>query len=612
MVLYRDITLLSPHMSKVGSLAIILAAGRGSRLKNITSSDTKCMLDVDGQKLINLYLASLFDNGCSKVILVTGHGSSSLVAHVNSLGYKDVHFVHNPDYSTTNNIYSLKLAFDYLKKNDISYSRLALFESDIWINRKVLDHFLTQSGDNSALVSPYEYWMDGTCVEVDADQNIKSFVPKTFVSSSLKSGIALFKTVNIYQFSCEYVEGYLSKLINAYIEITNLNEYYEDVIRLLISLPSAPSLNAWRVSPESWHEIDDEYDLLRAETTALLSRGENKMLINQYGGFWKYSWVNDINLLVNPHFPPEEMIFEISTLTNKLIRNYPSCQKAICMIASKTLSVSSDYIAVGNGASELISKYFSLFPDDWQIIKPAFLEYERVIGLSNLEYLNSLDEINFKKNLIVINPNNPTGDFVTTQEIIQLAEKLALNSKTLFYDESFSAFSDTPLSLLSDKHLKANPNLVVLKSIGKSYGVPGLRLGLIASSNTILLKSLRESLPIWNISAFAEAFLDLLPRFKHSYENSLYYIKRAREHLYSSLVDLEIQGLIIHPSQANFLFVEFVDPLFLSRIANLLNSKNLLFKYILPRDGLSYPSLRLAITDLSTANLIIECFSSIV
>ena len=94
-------------MSKAITLAIILAAGRGSRLKDITSSDTKCMLDVDGEKLINLYLSSLFDSGCSKVIVVTGHASDSLTAHIKTLGYNDVDFVHNPDYSSTNNIYSL-------------------------------------------------------------------------------------------------------------------------------------------------------------------------------------------------------------------------------------------------------------------------------------------------------------------------------------------------------------------------------------------------------------------------------------------------------------------------------------------------------------------------
>ena len=253
------------------------------------------------------------------------------------------------------------------------------------------------------------------------------------------------------------------------------------------------------------------------------------------------------------------MIFEISTLTNKLIRNYPSSQQVICQIASKTLPVSSDCLVAGNGASELISNYFSLFSEDWQIVKPAFLEYERVIGLSNLNYLNSFDDIDFNKNLILINPNNPTGSFVQPKLVLQFAERLALNSRQLFYDESFSAFSDTPLSLLNDSDIKTNPNLVVLKSIGKSYGVPGLRLGLLASSNPILVKRLREILPIWNISSFAEAFLDLIPRFKTSYMSSLKSLKTVRAHLYSSLIALNIRGIEIHPSQANFLFIEVRD-----------------------------------------------------
>ena len=592
--------------------AIILAAGRGSRLKKITKHDTKCMLHIDNQRLIDIYITCLVKSGCESIIIVTGHGADSLITYVKTRYPKEIiEFVYNDLYATTNNIYSLQLGLERLFHRGGEWSSVVIMESDIWIHQATLLNFLDTGNDNAAIVSPFEYWMDGTCVEVNNKGLISAFIPKILVPKSTKYSNNIHKTVNIYRFSKSYCEHFLSSFLKTYITTLGPGSYYEDVIRIVTALPSAPFLKAWQVTTKEWHEIDDEYDLLRAEATALSQTGNHQNLVSQYGGYWKYNWITDLNLLVNPHFPPDDMFDELASVFGILTRSYPSTQECICKVAAKTLPIGSEMLAVGNGASEIMLALLRDTEEEWQILAPTFLEYARLIPKKRLRYVLDLSDIDYESNLIVVNPCNPTGVHVPKEDILRLARRLEENSKVLVYDESFADFADEPLTLSDDEYLTEHPNIIIIKSLGKSYGVPGLRLGILASGSLDLVKRVRDTLPIWNISSYAEAFLDILPRYVSHYQNSLLAIKQIRRDTIKSLLNLQVSGINIYPSQANFICISFSDRSLLDHFVTSMSTRDILIKIIEPREGLPFPCARFAITEVKSAQFVVDCLASL-
>ena len=135
--------------------AIILAAGMGKRLKQLTQNKTKCMVKVNGVPLINRTLSQLEQHDLSRIVIVTGYEGQKLREHIESLHIKTpVVFIDNPVYDRTNNIYSLFLAKDYLLKEDT-----LLLESDIIFEDSVLNSLTDDPRDSLALAAKYESWM---------------------------------------------------------------------------------------------------------------------------------------------------------------------------------------------------------------------------------------------------------------------------------------------------------------------------------------------------------------------------------------------------------------------------------------------------------------------
>ena len=172
-----------------------MAAGMGRRLGELTNDNTKCMLEVNGTRLINRTLDALSDIGISRVVLVVGYKAENVKRWVGDK-YKDIDivYVENSVYDKTNNIYSLFLAKEHLVEDDT-----LLLESDLIFEPSVLRRIVEEPYPNLALVDKYESWMDGTVVTLDEEQRIKSFISKDkFRYSDIES---YFKTVNIYKFS---------------------------------------------------------------------------------------------------------------------------------------------------------------------------------------------------------------------------------------------------------------------------------------------------------------------------------------------------------------------------------------------------------------------------
>ena len=175
--------------------AIILAAGMGKRLKELTQNNTKCMVKVNGVSLIDRLLHQLEKQHLSRIVIVVGYEGQKLIDYIATLGIKTpISYVDNAVYDKTNNIYSLALAKNYLMEEDT-----LLFESDVIIEDSAIDELVKDPRDTLAMVDKYESWMDGTCVKLDEYDNIVAFVPgKSF---DFKEKEEYYKTVNIYKFS---------------------------------------------------------------------------------------------------------------------------------------------------------------------------------------------------------------------------------------------------------------------------------------------------------------------------------------------------------------------------------------------------------------------------
>jgi len=138
--------------------AIILAAGMGKRLGELTKNNTKCMVEVGGVKLIERALRILDKKSLSRIILVVGYQYENLTTFVNSLQLATpIEYIVNDVYNRTNNIFSLSLAKEQMMQEDT-----LLLESDLIFEERLIDLLIEDKRDTLALVDKFESWMDGT------------------------------------------------------------------------------------------------------------------------------------------------------------------------------------------------------------------------------------------------------------------------------------------------------------------------------------------------------------------------------------------------------------------------------------------------------------------
>lgn len=297
--------------------AIILAAGMGRRLGELTKNNTKCMIEVNGISLIDRLLTQLSHLKLNKIIIVTGYESEKLRLHIGEeyLGLK-IQYIENPIFYCTNNIYSLSLA-----KNELQEDDTLLIESDLIFDDSIFKELVEDAYPNLALVDKYEPWMDGTMVCLDEENNIINFISKrNFDYGNVSS---YYKTVNIYKFSREFAQNSYVPFLEAYTKTLGNNEYYEQVLRV-ITLLDRCNLKAKVLSGQKWYEIDDVQDLDIAET--LFANNDKKVSLYQrrFGGYWRFPSLLDFCYLVNPYFPPIRMREELKANFDNLLTEYPS------------------------------------------------------------------------------------------------------------------------------------------------------------------------------------------------------------------------------------------------------------------------------------------------
>lgn len=545
--------------------AIILAAGMGKRLKDLTRNNTKCMIQVNGVTLIERMLRQLENLHLSRIVIVVGYEGQKLMDYIGSLDIKvPVIYVNNPIFDKTNNIYSLALAKEWLCEEDT-----LLFESDLIFEEAVVEALLNDPRETLALVDKYESWMDGTCVKLGPDDDIEDFVPKNrFQYAEIKD---YYKTVNIYKFSRGFSAKYYIPFLDAYQRALGENEYYEQVLRVLTMLDE-PKIKAKRLTGQLWYEIDDIQDLDIAASMFMPDEMQKvDLLQRRYGGYWRYPQLLDFCYLVNPYFPPQKMMDEIKASFENLLTQYPSGMRVNALLAAKNFGINQDNILVGNGAAELIKVWMSSISGKAGIIRPTFEEYGQRYSEENMVvYWPDNEDFRYTaedltdffgdkgiRNLILINPDNPSGNYLSKAELLKLAAWTEENQMTLLIDESFVDFAEEQEATMIQQHiLDRYRHLFVMKSISKSYGVPGLRLGVLASGDTDRIAKLKKDVAIWNINSFAEFYLQIEEKYAKEYLAALDQFREERACFVNELT--RILGLRVIPTQANYVMAEVV------------------------------------------------------
>ena len=349
-----------------------------------------------------------------------------------------------------------------------------------------------------------------------------------------------------------------------------LNEYYELALKAIAHL-SRSDLKALPIKNIKWYEIDDaqDYDIVNC-----LFANENetiKMYQKRFGGYWRFNNIKDYCYLVNPYFPPKSMIEKMNYLSQELISSYPSGLSIENINAGRLFNVDETEILVGNGAAELINVLGHITTGKMAISVPAFNEYERCfknceiveIESKNNDYKLDINEVlkllDTVDTVAIINPDNPSGDFIEYDNMMKILKKAKSKNKRLIVDESFIDFAEekSRYTLLKSEILQEYKNLIVVKSIGKSYGVPGIRLGVLASGDMELLKQIRDNMAVWNINSFGEYFLQIATLYTKEYNKSCKLIADERIRFTKELQ--KIKYIEPYKSQANYIMCKLID-----------------------------------------------------
>lgn len=600
--------------------ALILAAGMGKRLGELTQHNTKCMIKIHSVTIIERMLQQLTSFSIDRIILVIGYeGEKVRLLIGDSFNGTPIIYVENPIYDRTNNIYSLSLAKNYLLEDET-----LLLESDLVFSTDIISRLLADPYPNLAVVAKYQSWMDGTVVMLDNDDNILNFITKkAFNYQNINS---YFKTVNIYKFSKEFSANIYVPFLGAYSKALGNNEYYEQVLRV-ISLLDIQDLKAMRLNGEKWYEIDDLQDLNNAETIFADTDLKLSLIQKRYGGYWRFPELLDYCYLVNPFFPNDKLKNEIKANFNILLTEYPSGMEVNSLLMAKYFGLRHRYACAGNGAAELIKSLVEKLKGNLGVVLPTFEEYlnrlntERIISFlpdnDNYTY-NTEDLISFFENkeistLLLINPDNPSGNYIAKDDVLLLAEWARKKGIRLVVDESFVDFSDGSVenSLLCNAILERYPNLVIVKSISKSYGVPGLRLGVLASSDEQLISFIKKDVAIWNINSFAEFYMQIFNKYELDYQKACLEFIAERNRFFTELQSIKYLRVI--PSQANFFLCEVISTYSSFELAKvLLDRHNIIIKDCSSKNAFKSSNyIRLAVRSEADNNILINTLKAL-
>lgn len=575
--------------------SIILAAGLGSRLGELTKECTKCMVKINGITLIERMLRQLDRYGMDRIIIVTGYKGDILKDYVQNLRINTpVIFVDNSDYRHTNNIYSLWLTREFLEEMDS-----LVLESDMIFEDRVIEKMLAVDNGCGTFVARPRPWMDGSIVKLDKDNNIVYFVDDEEVKRIDPS--YYHKIVSIYKFKKRYVSEKYMTYLNEYVKKNKDNNLYESLLKV-IDLDVEKKIPAEILDEEQWYEINDIQDMDIAESMFADGNEKVRKYLQRYGGYWRYPAMRDFCYLVNPYFPNERFMNEMKSNFDVLVREYPSGMAVNSLLAGHFFGVRTENICVGNGTAELIKSLMENISGNIGMVYPTFEEYpHRKKDVEVIPYYvvdkdfdYSVDDImSYYEGkdisaIVLVNPDNPSGHFISKKDILRLEDWCRGKGRKLIVDESFIDFveDDEWHTLLDMEVLLNHPSLIVLKSISKSFGVAGLRLGVIATADTDLIAFMKKDVAIWNINSFAEYYLQIIEKYRDDYYEAMEKFKEVRRRYLDKLS--KIKGFRVYPSQANYVMCHIENSVTSTELADiLLNRYNVLIKNLASKEGLN-------------------------
>lgn len=575
--------------------SIILAAGLGSRLGELTKECTKCMVKINGITLIERMLRQLDRYGMDRIIIVTGYKGDILKDYVQNLRINTpVVFVDNSDYRHTNNIYSLWLTREFLEEMDS-----LVLESDMIFEDRVIEKMLANDNGCGTFVARPRPWMDGSIVKLDKDNNIVYFVDDEEVKRIDPS--YYHKIVSIYKFKKRYVSEKYMTYLNEYVKKNKDNNLYESLLKV-IDLDVEKKIPAEILDEEQWYEINDIQDMDIAESMFADGNEKVRKYLQRYGGYWRYPAMRDFCYLVNPYFPNERFMNEMKSNFDVLVREYPSGMAVNSLLAGHFFGVRTENICVGNGTAELIKSLMENISGNIGMVYPTFEEYpHRKKDVEVIPYYvvdkdfdYSVDDImSYYEGkdisaIVLVNPDNPSGHFISKKDILRLEDWCRSKGRKLIVDESFIDFveDDEWHTLLDMEVLLNHPSLIVLKSISKSFGVAGLRLGVIATADTDLIAFMKKDVAIWNINSFAEYYLQIIEKYRDDYYEAMEKFKEVRRRYLDKLS--KIKGFKVYPSQANYVMCHIENSVTSTELADiLLNRYNVLIKNLASKEGLN-------------------------
>ncbi|MFJ7073015.1 pyridoxal phosphate-dependent aminotransferase [Streptomyces sp. NPDC098781] len=277
----------------------------------------------------------------------------------------------------------------------------------------------------------------------------------------------------------------------------------------------------------------------------------------------------DFCIPCNPYFPTPEMFQDMASRLRDIITYYPSSADTITAELCNLLQLPPQCVAMGNGSTELITWIDHLMVrESLAIPVPTFgrwtdqpMETGKRVDMFPLQESSgfALDLAQYAEFIrargtrvaVICNPNNPDGGYLHKHALVQFMDAMA-DLDLVVIDESFLEFADAEQEPSVVQEAMLRPNVIVLRSLGKNFGLHGIRFGYLVA-NPALAGRVRSMLPKWNLNAFAEHVVFMLKNHGAEYAQSLQQVRRDRLDMSSHLAQLP--GLTVYPSQGNFLFV---------------------------------------------------------
>lgn len=567
--------------------ALILAAGKGNRLGYLGQKTPKCLLPIAKIPIIDRCINNLIKININNIIIVVNYEADKIKEHLLTT-YPDINFTfvdeNNYPAFERNNLYSFSLALPYIKEDFI------LIEGDIIFDIQVLEDLISDRKNKVVLSAhaPYAIYLSGNGVIVKDHKCLE-------LTKYNKNIPYLYKTVNIYYLSKSY-KYKLIRQINRFLDKNNnnYNHYYEEIFNFKDFKPLI-------INPNMWYEVDtiSDYDT----ANIIYSKGEEKynLLSNRFGGHWRFPDLLDYCYLDNPFFNCDKIFNSIKDSFDILANFYPCGDEETRKNAANLFDLKNwNNILVGNGACELIKALGSYFKNKKTYISlPAFNEY--------IEAFNAIQfkDIEKSKVIIFINPNNPTADYISPKSI----EKLFKNNpdKIFIIDESFIDFveEDIKHSFIGCKY----DNIIVVKSLGKSYGINGLKLGVLYSHNLDLINDIKKLLPSWNVNSMAQEFLSQIKLYEKQYKEACNKLIIERKRFINDLKQLS-EFLEVYDSQTDFIYIKIKNTSSYKLCVDMLDKYGIFIKDLSDKKGLEKQNyIRLSVKDPATNNYVYRCLT---